>query len=53
MVIGPLRVTFENFKSMFAPVLFSVARNIGEDTSVLAPPNAIQLRKGPPRHKLA
>jgi hypothetical protein len=27
MVIGPLRVTLENFRSMFAPVGFSVARN--------------------------
>jgi hypothetical protein len=27
MVIGPLRVTLENFRSMFAPVGLSVARN--------------------------
>jgi hypothetical protein len=28
MVTGPLRVTLENFKSMFAPVVsFAVARN--------------------------
>src|SRR5258708_17418184 len=27
IVIGPLRVTFENFRSMFAPVVFSAARN--------------------------
>ena len=33
IVIGPLRVTAENFKSMFAPVLFSMAPNACSDTS--------------------
>jgi hypothetical protein len=45
IVIAPLRVTLENFKSMFAPVIFSVARNIGCNTSLLSPFDAIQLRR--------
>jgi hypothetical protein len=44
IVIGPLRVTLENFRSMFAPILFFCGEEYCADTS--APPSdAIQLRK--------
>ena len=52
IVIGPLRVTLENFRSMFAPVDFFLWRGIrGSNTSLPAPSDATQLRKGPARHK--
>jgi len=44
-----LRVTLENFKSMFAPVVFSVVWNVIGDISALSQSDAIPLRDWPPR----
>src|SRR6202022_626960 len=53
IVIGPLRVTWENFRSMFAPVDFFLRRGVRSlNTNVLPPSGTTQLRKGPAHHKL-
>ncbi len=51
IVIGPLRVTLENFRSMFAPVRFSAARNIGRVIAPALASDTIELRKAPARAK--